>query len=176
MRKNRTLGKAYHGALKGSMTFVRACLPVAAAPRVHLRFPNCMALAFDPVTRDGIAFKVAVFVTESLLQQLQKGVPKGGIHTDALAGVVTPNTVTSKALFEKGFIERAATVEAPRGCHARRVSPAFPPSVVPRAKSIACAVQGAEKFDSGVIPRFPGSVKGGRHGRCWQRGGKSTDG
>ena len=114
-----------------------ASLLTAKFPRVGdcLRslLPVRVALAGDPVTRLGIALKIAVPVVIPPLEELKERIAKGGVHADCLARVVAAHAVACETFLKECLVVRAATVELTSGGHARWKGATFSTGVVPGA-------------------------------------------
>ena len=129
--------------------------PSHSLTRVSHLFPDRRTLAFSPFPSRRVVLEIPILIPISLLQELQKRVAQGRIHSHSLSWVVAAYTVARKALFEKRFLECTSTVEIPRRGITRWVCPTFTPRVVPRTKCVPCTVEGTENLLAGLCASLP---------------------
>jgi hypothetical protein len=136
-------------------TLLRTVLAVARNSCKGTSLPWPWSFVIGPVACDRVALKVTVFVTVALLEQFQKRIAEGWVHSNTLSRVVTSYVMPRKALLEQGLIKRTAAIEVAGRSHPGRMGTAFAARVVPRTQSVTRTVERAEKLDACVGTRFP---------------------
>src|SRR5229473_314066 len=79
---------------KCSSTLLRTVLAVARNSCNGTSLPWPWPLAIDPVVCERVTLKVSVFVTVALLEQFQKRIAEGWVHSNTLSWVVTSDVMS----------------------------------------------------------------------------------
>ena len=138
-----------------SSTFLCTMLAMTRNSCKSAGLPWPWPFAIVPAACDWVTLKVTVFISVALLEQIQKRIAEGRVHSNVLSWVVTSYVMSREALLEQGLLECTATIEVARRSHPGRMGTAFAARVVPRTQSITCTVKRAEKLDAGISARFP---------------------
>jgi hypothetical protein len=99
------------------------------------------SFAIHPVACDRVTLKVTVFISVALLEQIQKRIAEGRVHSNALSWVVASYVMPREALLKQGLLECTAAIEVAGRSHPGRMGTAFAARVVPCTQSVTCTVK-----------------------------------